>query len=115
MPSLFHYYHESDKGSVFKLTPGLCSPVDYEPLNLPGTCSCLHITFLIAFWLMVPVIFFSGSFCCALFGWVLRVFFFLGLFFFALLGWLLSFTKYTYFIFFFCLLFELIAYLSGKT
>ena len=82
MPCLFRYYHESDKGSVFKLTPGLCLPVDYEPLNLPGTCSCLHIAFLIAFWLMVPVIFF----------WEL--------FFFALLGWVFSLIKYTYFFLF---------------
>src|SRR4051794_12722720 len=68
MPCLFCYYHESDKGSVFKLTPGLCSLVDYEPLNLPGTCSCLHIAFLIAFWLMVPVIFFFGTFFFCTFG-----------------------------------------------
>src|SRR3954464_13284248 len=47
---------------VFQAHPWPCLLVDQEPLNLPRICSCLHIAFLIAFWLVVPVIFFLEPF-----------------------------------------------------
>src|SRR6184192_1540177 len=52
---------------VFQAHPWPCLLVDQEPLNLPRTCSCLHIAFLVAFWLVVPVIFFWNFF---LYFWV---------------------------------------------
>src|SRR3954471_13609313 len=81
---------------VFQAHPWPCLLVDQEPLNLPRTCSCLHIAFLVAFWLVVPVIFFLELF---LYFWV----------------WVFSSTNTHILFLFFCPLFELIAYLSGKT
>ena len=83
---------------VFQAHPWPCLLVDQEPLNLPGTCSCFHIAFLVAFWLVVPVIFFFWELLLHSFG----------------LGLLLYKIHILYFYFFYQL-FELIAYLSGKT